>query len=52
MLHPDCGRLAARVAVTSLHKKTSDLFSDTIEKLYTYKGQNGEDASLIADDVY
>ena len=33
MLHPDCGRLAARVAVTNLHKKTTDLFSDTIEKL-------------------
>ena len=52
MLHPDCGRLAARVAVTKLHKKTSELFSDTIEKLYTYKGLNGENASLISDDVY
>ena len=52
MLHPDCGRLAARIAVTNLHKKTSPLFSDTIEKLYTYKGDNGENASLIAKDVY
>lgn len=52
MLHPDCGRLAARVAVTNLHKKTSDLFSDTIEKLFTYKGINGENASLIHEDVY
>ena len=52
MLHPDCGRLAARVAVTNLHKKTTDLFSDTIEKLYTYKGINGENASLISEDVY
>ena len=31
MLHPDCGRLAARVAVTALHKKTKDTFSDVIE---------------------
>lgn len=52
MLHPDCGRLAARVAVTNLHKKTSDLFTDTIEKLFTYKGINGENASLIHEDVY
>ena len=52
MLHPDCGRLAARIAVTNLHKQTNELFSDTIEKLFTYKGQNGENASLIAEDVY
>jgi ribonucleoside-diphosphate reductase alpha chain len=51
MLHPDCGKLAARVAVTNLHKKTCDKFSDTIEKLYTYV-DNGENASLIAKDVY
>jgi hypothetical protein len=31
MLHPDCGRLAARVAVTALHKRTKDTFSDVIE---------------------
>lgn len=52
MLHPDCGKLAARVAVTALHKRTEPIFSDTIEALYRYKGLNGEDAALIADDVY
>tara|TARA_B110000305_G_C19152141_1_gene498565 strand:- start:36 stop:335 length:300 start_codon:yes stop_codon:yes gene_type:complete len=52
MLHPDCGRLAARIAVTALHKRTEAVFSDTIEKLYRYKGHNGENAALIADDVY
>jgi hypothetical protein len=52
MLHPDCGKLAARIAVTSLHKRTKELFSDTIEQLYRYVGTNGENASLIADDVY
>jgi hypothetical protein len=31
MLHPDCGRLAARVAVTALHKKTKDTFTEVIE---------------------
>ena len=52
MLHPDFGRLAARVAVTSLHKKTKAKFSETIDVLYGYKGVNGENASLIAGDVY
>ena len=52
MLHPDCGKLAARIAVTNLHKRTKELFSDTIEVLYRYVGHNGESASLIADDVY
>jgi ribonucleoside-diphosphate reductase alpha chain len=52
MLHPDCGRLAARIAVTNLHKKTEDVFTDAIEKLFRYTGNNGENASLIAVDVY
>lgn len=52
MVHPDCGRLGARIAVTALHKKTDDDFMTVIDKLYKYKGVNGENASLIADDVY
>ena len=52
MLHPDCGKLAARIAVTALHKKTSQKFSDTVEVLHKYIGNNGANASLIADDVY
>lgn len=52
MLHPDCGRLAARIAVTNLHKKTVTKFSDCVEKLYRYVGNNNENASLIATDVY
>ena len=52
MLHPDCGKLAARVAVTALHKKTRASFMEVVEMLHSYKGHNGENASLIADDVY
>ena len=52
MVHPDCGRLGARIAVTALHKKTKSDFKDVIETLYSYKGVNGENASLIAEDVY
>jgi ribonucleoside-diphosphate reductase subunit M1 len=52
MLHPDNGRLAARIAVTNLHKRTKDKFSEVVDILYHYKGHNDENASLIADDVY
>jgi len=36
ILHPDYGRLAARVAVTQLHKSTSESFLETIKILYNY----------------
>lgn len=52
ILHPDYGKLAARISVTALHKKTHSNFSDVVDVLYNYKGQLGENASLIANDVY
>jgi len=52
ILHPDYGKLAARVAVTKLHKETSPNFFDVVTQLYTYTETNRGDASLIADDVY
>ena len=51
MVHPDCGRLGARIAVTGLHKRTEPLFKDVIDILYNYT-DNGVKASLIAEDVY
>ena len=51
MLHPDNGKLAARIAVTALHKQTASNFSDTVETLYRYRSEN-KNASLISDDVY
>ncbi|PNH02431.1 Ribonucleoside-diphosphate reductase large subunit [Tetrabaena socialis] len=51
--HPDYAILAARIAVSNLHKSTLKSFSATMEKLYTYKNaRNGEDAALLAKDVY
>ncbi len=51
--HPDYAILAARIAVSNLHKETEKSFSDTVEKLYNYiNPRNGEKAPLIADDVY
>ncbi|KAG5191589.1 ribonucleotide reductase [Tribonema minus] len=51
--HPDFGKVAARISVSNLHKNTPKLFSDVIERLYTYiHPKTGEKAGLIADDVY
>ncbi len=51
--HPDYAVLAARIAVSNLHKVTSGSFSNTMKRLYTYiDPKTGENASLIAKDVY
>ncbi len=36
ILHPDFGKLAARVAVTKLHKETPDNFFEVIHNLHSY----------------
>jgi ribonucleoside-diphosphate reductase alpha chain len=51
--HPDYAILAARLAISSLHKVTSKSFSNTMKRLYTYEDpKTGENASLLAKDVY
>jgi ribonucleoside-diphosphate reductase alpha chain len=51
--HPDFAKLAARIAVSNLHKNTEKSFSETVKKLYEYiDPKTDENASLIADDVY
>jgi ribonucleoside-diphosphate reductase alpha chain len=40
-LHPDFGKLAARVAVTKLHKETDESFFEAIKKLYYYIDSTG-----------
>ena len=51
--HPDYARLAARIAVSNLHKETSKSFSNTMKRLYTYDDpKTGENAALISKDVY
>ncbi len=51
--HPDYAVLAARIAISNLHKVTSKSFSNTMKRLYTYiDPKTGENASLIAKDVY
>ncbi|GAB2953289.1 ribonucleoside-diphosphate reductase subunit alpha [Hymenobacter coalescens] len=51
--HPDYAILAARIAVSNLHKVTSKSFSSTMKRLYTYEDpKTGENASLVARDVW
>lgn len=51
--HPDYAILAARIAVSNLHKVTSKSFSSTMKRLYTYEDpKNGDNASLVAKDVW
>lgn len=51
--HPDYAILAARIAISNLHKVTSKSFSNTMKRLYTYEDpKTGENASLISKDVY
>jgi len=51
--HPDYAILAARIAVSNLHKSTSKSFSTTIKSLYKYVNPiTKENASLIAPEVY
>ena len=51
--HPDYAKLAARIAVSNLHKTTSKSFSNTMKRLYTYiDPKTDESASLISTDVY
>lgn len=51
--HPDYANLAARIAVSNLHKSTKKSFSETVTDLYNYVNpETGKAAPLIADDVY
>lgn len=51
--HPDYAKLAARIAVSNLHKNTKKSFSETMDDLYYYVNpRTGKKAPLLADDVY
>ncbi|XP_031504394.1 ribonucleoside-diphosphate reductase large subunit-like isoform X1 [Nymphaea colorata] len=51
--HPDYASLAARIAVSNLHKNTKKSFSETIKDMYNHVNlRSRQKAPLIADDVY
>jgi ribonucleoside-diphosphate reductase alpha subunit len=50
--HPDFSTLAARIAISNLHKSTSDSFSETCRLLHQYQDKQGRSAALISDEVW
>lgn len=51
--HPDFAKLAARIAISNLHKVTSKSFSNTMKRLYTYvDAKTGQNAPLISKDTW
>lgn len=51
--HPDYAVLAARIAVSNLHKNTDKSFSKTMKELYLYiDPKTGDRAGLIGEDTH
>jgi ribonucleoside-diphosphate reductase alpha chain len=51
-IHPDYALLAARIAVSNLHKETEKSFSRVVEDLYHYVDpKTGERAGLISEET-
>lgn len=50
--HPDFSILAARIAVSNLHKNTSESFFETCKVLHDYTDDQGRPAALLAEDVW
>jgi len=51
--HPDYALLAARIAVSNLHKTTQKSFSSTVKRLYQYiDPKTGENAALISKETW
>ncbi len=51
--HPDYAQLAARIAVSNLHKDTKKSFTQTMALCHEYVNpKTGLSSALIADDVY
>ena len=52
-VHPDFGKLAARIAITALYKNVPKDFSVIAKKLYEYiNPKTGDSAGMISDEVF
>lgn len=51
--HPDYAKLAARIAVSNLHKNTKKSFSEVMYDLYHYVNpRTGKKAPMLSDETY
>lgn len=52
-IHPDYATLAARIAISNLHKQTTKQFSQVVEDLYQWVNpKNGLHSPMISKEVY
>lgn len=52
-IHPDYATLAARIAISNLHKQTTKQFSQVVEDLYRWVNpKTGIHSPMISDEVY
>lgn len=52
-MHPDWAILAARIAISNLHKETKKQFSQVIEDLYQWHNpKTGKHAPMVSEEVY
>jgi ribonucleoside-diphosphate reductase alpha chain len=51
--HPDYAQLAARIAISNLHKNTNKSFSETMSEMYHYVNpRTNQQAPLLSQEVY
>lgn len=50
--HPDYATLAARIAITALHKETNKSFSQTVKELYNYVDPNTRKHSPVVSESF
>ncbi|WP_306353325.1 ribonucleoside-diphosphate reductase subunit alpha [Flavobacterium sp. '19STA2R22 D10 B1'] len=51
--HPDYAQLAARIAVSNLHKNTKKSFSETMTDMFNYVNpRTGQEAPLLSEEVH
>jgi len=51
--HPDYAQLAARIAISNLHKNTNKSFSETMSEMYHYVNpRTNQKAPLLSEEVY
>ena len=50
--HPDYATLAARIAITALHKETNKSFSQTVKDLYNYVDPNTRKHSPVVSESF
>ncbi len=53
VMHPDYAQLAARIAISNLHKNTTKSFSETMIEMYHYVNpRTNQKAPLLSEEVY